>query len=110
MSLFVDERDVAITEFAEYRYIPMLDQENGCLNGCRCGILEYTQMEYIQGGVHEDQEVFYVLEGCGAAIVGEQEMKLTPGVCFIVPPGHYHAIKRSPDCSAVRLFFFHAAV
>lgn len=70
----------------------------------------YTQEEYKQGNTHEDQEGFYVLEGAGKALVGDNEIMLHPGVCFIVPPGFYHSIKKNAGCKYVKLFFFHAAI
>ena len=110
MSLYTKETDSQRVVFDEYRFIPLLDQENGCQAGCRCGILEYTQLDYLQGGTHEDQEVFFVLSGTGLAVVGDQEIPLSPGVCFVAPPGRYHSIKRDQTVPCVRLFFFHAAV
>ncbi len=110
MQIFVNQADIGPVKFDEYDYVPLLDAENGCRAGCRTGLLMYTQLEYIQGGVHEDQEGFYVLEGTGKALVGESEIPLCPGTCFIVPPGLYHYIKRDAGCSRIKLFFFHAAV
>jgi len=110
MQIFINQADISPVKFEEYEYIPLLNEENGCQAGCRTGLLMYTQLEYKQGGVHEDQEGFYVLEGTGKAIVGENEFLLSPGVCFIVPPGLYHAIKRDAECDFIKLFFFHAAV
>lgn len=106
----IHESEASATQFPEYVFRPLLGPECGTLNGCTCGILEYTQTEYKQGGIHDDQEVFYVLEGTGEALVSEYKFPLRPGDCFHVPPGHYHAIKRDPGCPAIRLFFFHAAV
>ena len=106
----IHEAEAPSTQFPDYVFRPLLGPECGTLNGCTCGILEYTQTEYNQGGIHEDQEVFYVLEGSGAALVGEVEFPLRPGCCFHVPPRHYHAIKRDSDCPSIRLFFFHAAI
>ena len=77
MSLYTKETDSQRVVFDEYRFIPLLDQENGCQAGCRCGILEYTQLDYLQGGTHEDQEVFFVLSGTGLAVVGDQEIPLS---------------------------------
>ena len=110
MSLYTKETDSQRVVFDESRFIPLLDQENGSQAGCRCGILEYTQLEYHQGGTHEDQEVFFVLSGTGLAVVGDQEIPLSPGVCFVAPPRRYHSIKRDQTVPCVRLFFFHAAV
>ena len=39
---------------------------------------------------HEDQEVFYVLEGGGLARVGEQEIPLEAGVALCAPSGVLH--------------------
>jgi len=88
----------------------LLTQENGCTSGCMSGIAVYTKDEYIPGGVHKDQEGFYVLEGTGTARVGEEELPLSPGFSFYVPPGVYHTVKRDSSCSAIKLFLFHAAV
>lgn len=110
MKLLVNQSDVPPVNYEEYDYIPLLSEENGCRAGCRTGLLRYTQEEYRQGGVHEDQEGFFVLEGRGKALVGENELTLSPGACFIVPPGFYHSIRRDPGCDHITLFFFHAAV
>lgn len=110
MRMLVNQSEISPVKFEEYDYIPLLSEENGCLAGCRTGLLLYTQEEYRQGGVHEDQEGFFVLDGRGKAIVGEKEMTLSPGSCFIVPPGLYHSIKKDPTCNQIKLFFFHAAV
>ncbi|MEW6550251.1 MAG: cupin domain-containing protein [Spirochaetota bacterium] len=110
MDLHVNQGDFIPVDFGEYAYIPLLSEENGCRAGCRTGLLSYFQEEYGQGGVHEDQEGFFVLEGTGKAQVGEREFSLSPGSCFIVPPGLRHAIKKDPACDHIKLFFFHAAV
>jgi quercetin dioxygenase-like cupin family protein len=110
MKIFVSEFDVNPVKYEEYEFIPLLEEDNGCRAGCRTGLLKYTQKEYKQGGVHEDQEGFFVLEGTGKALVGEDEIPLSPGTCFIVPPGLYHSIKRDETCDYIKLFFFHAAV
>jgi mannose-6-phosphate isomerase-like protein (cupin superfamily) len=70
----------------------------------------YTKAEYGQSNTHTDQEGFYVLEGTGKALVGDSELLLRPGICFIVPPGFGHAIKKDDSCEYIKLFFFHAAV
>jgi len=110
MQTVVNQSDINPIKFEEYEYIPLLNEDNGCLAGCRTGLLLYTQEEYKQSGVHEDQEGFFVLEGVGKAVVGENEFSLSPGSCFIVPPGLYHSIKRDVTCDYIKLFFFHAAV
>ena len=110
MEPLVNQSDVISGKYEEYDYIPLLSEEQGCRAGCRTGLLLYRQEEYRQGGVHEDQEGFFVLEGTGKAMVGENEVSISPGSCFIVPPGSYHSIKKDPTCEYIKLFFFHAAV
>jgi len=108
--MLVNQSEVPPVKYEEYDYIALLSEENGCQAGCRTGLLLYRQEEYRQGGVHEDQEGFFVLEGTGKALVGEREFSLSPGSCFIVPPGLYHSIKKDQTCKFIKLFFFHAAV
>jgi len=108
--MLVNQSGVPPVKYEEYDYIPLLSEENGCQAGCRTGLLLYRQEEYRQGGVHEDQEGFFVLEGTGKAMVGENELSLSPGACFIVPPGLYHSIRKDLTCDYIKLFFFHAAV
>jgi len=110
MKIFINEKDVTPVKYKDYSFKEMLGEKNGCLAGCRTGVLIYTQEEYRQSGVHEDQEGFFVLSGSGSAMVGDKEFSLKPGVCFIVPPGTYHSIKKDTSCSCIKLFFFHAAV
>jgi len=109
MKVFINEKYVTPVKYKEYYFKELLGEKDGCLAGCRTGILIYKQEEYKQGGVHNDQEGFFVLSGRGSAIVGSEEFSLEPGVCFIVPPGEYHSIKRDTSCSCIKLFFFHAA-
>jgi quercetin dioxygenase-like cupin family protein len=110
MEIFINEKDVSSVEYEDYLFKELLEEKNGCLAGCRAGVLMYTQTEYRQGGVHDDQEGFFVLSGSGSAMVGGKEFFLEPGSCFIAPPGVYHSIKRDLSCSYIKLFFFHAAV
>ncbi len=110
MKIVVNESEVVPVKLGDYDYTPLLSAENGCLAGCSAGLLLYTQEEFRQGGVHEDQEGFFVLEGSGSALIGESEFPLSPGSCFFVPPGSYHSIKKNPECEHIKLFFFHAAV
>ena len=109
MRTLVHRSGATPVRYAEYDYIPLLGAEHGCTAGCRTGLLMYTQEEFRQGGVHDDQEGFYVLEGTGAARVGDQEFPLSPGACFIVPPGQWHSIRKDASCDRITLFFFHAA-
>ena len=80
--------------------------------GCRCGVSVYTREEYdlTHAGAHDDQEGFFVLEGRGRAMVGDDEIVLEPGVCFVVPAGVKHCMKCEQDSGFCKVFWFHAAV
>lgn len=90
----------------------LIGEKDGCVNGCRCGVSVYTRVEYDleRAGAHEDQEGFFVLEGHGRAMVGDDEIILEPGVCFVVPAGVKHCMKRDADSESCKVFWFHAAV
>ena len=77
--------------------------------GCCTGISIYTNTEYINPGVHEDQEGFLVLEGSGWAMIGSEEFKIEPEVSFLAPAGKKHSVRRDPDSVLVKVFWFHAA-
>lgn len=90
--------------------IEALGVQNGCVSGCRAGVTFYRDTEYNKGGVHDDQEGFYVLEGYGKALFGEEEFDVYPGVSMIAPAGVRHSIKRNNDSSPVKVFWFHSAI
>ncbi|MDI6602060.1 MAG: cupin domain-containing protein [Thermoanaerobacteraceae bacterium] len=110
MKLYVNANKVNAIKYEGYYYVKLLDAEDGCSGGCKTGLLMYTQEQYSQGGIHDDQEGFFVLEGTGRALVGDEEFEIEPGVCFIVPPGTYHYIKKDKESHFVKLFFFHAGI
>lgn len=85
----------------------LLGEKDGLVNGARCGISTYTRTEYEHMDVHDDQEGFYVLEGHGKAMVGDEEIIMKPGVTFFVPTGTPHGTKRDSDCEFCRVLWFH---
>lgn len=110
MKLYTNGKEVKPVQMAGHHTYMYLSTENGCVCGCCAGISVYTRMEYLTPSVHEDQEGFFVLEGSGWGIVGENEFRLEPKIAFIVPKGVEHCFKRDEDSEAVKLFWFHAAV
>lgn len=103
------EREAKKLVFENHDFTDLITSENGCTAGCHAGLLSYRQTDFIQGGVHDDQEGFYVLEGRGRAKVGDSVFPIEPGSCFIAPAGSYHYICRDENSVPVKLFFFHAA-
>jgi mannose-6-phosphate isomerase-like protein (cupin superfamily) len=88
----------------------LLDERHGCVNGCRCGISVYRRDEYDKPNAHEDQEGFLVLEGCGMALIGDEELAMEPGMAFMIPAGVPHAMKRNQNYEYCKVFWFHGAV
>ena len=88
----------------------LLGPANGCTGGCSMAMGCYTSTEFVMTAGHTDQEGFHVLEGTGYAAVGDDVIRLEPGVSFLVKPGLDHAIKRDESCDMVKAIFFHAAV
>lgn len=88
----------------------LLDEKNGCTNGCRCGVSIYSNTEFPEFyGAHEDQEGFLVLEGEGTARLGDLEFDIKPGDSFLAAPGVRHTIK-CKNKEPVKVFWFHSAV
>ena len=88
----------------------ILEEENGCVNGCRAGIGIYTDTEFSRSGVHDDQEGFFVLEGTGTAKIGDTEFPVAPGTAFLCPANTWHSIRRDESCPQVTVFWYHSAV
>lgn len=88
----------------------LLDENQGCVNGCNCGISCYTRTQYDKVTEHEDQEGFFVLEGHGKALIGGEEMSMKEGDCFMVPAHTPHAMIKDEDVAVCKVFWFHAAV
>lgn len=87
----------------------LLTPRNGVTNGFVSMVGIYTDTEFVITGTHTDQEMFFVLEGTGTALVGDQEFKIRPGACWLVKPGQVHGIKRDPEAPHVKAFLVHGA-
>jgi len=88
----------------------LLTEEQGCVKGCCAGISTYGDTEYGKGGVHDDQEGFFVLSGHGMVKLGEEEYPIKAGSAFMAPAGVFHTMKRDADSEPVQVFWFHSAI
>ena len=88
---------------------PLLGRSHGTTNGFNSMVGVYTSTDYVITGTHTDQEMFFVVEGTGTALVGDQEFPIRPGATWIVRPGQAHGIKRDPGSPHVKAFFVHGA-
>ena len=110
MSYFVKKDEVSEIKREGVSGFRLLNDTNGCVNGCCAGISIYTTLKYPEANVHEDQEGFIVMDGAGWAKVGTEEFRIEVDTAFIVPAGVQHTIKRDPDSKSVKVFWFHAAI
>lgn len=110
MKYYVRLKDVKATQRPDYVSYYLVNEENGCVAGCKTGISCHTKTEYPEVQYHDDQEGFLVLEGTGWAMVGDQEIRLEPETAFIVPARTAHCVKRDKDSKEVKVFWFHAAI
>lgn len=108
MDCFVDANTVRLQHTDGCDYSLLLGPENGCTGVCRTGISVYYRPEYLPAQAHPYQEGFFVLEGTGSALVGEQEFPLRPGLSFLAPAGTPHAVRCADPASPVRVLWFHA--
>jgi len=106
---FVKLQEIIEKEGKQLGY-SLLGEEQGCVNGCCCGVSIYTSREYGESAAHDDQEGFYVLEGKGFALIDGEELELEPGMSFMVPAHVEHVMKAAPDSECCKVFWFHAAV
>lgn len=89
---------------------PLLDEANGCVNGCMSGISVYSQTAFTPPAVHSFQEGFFVLSGTGEAQVAGAVFPLEPEMSFLVPANHVHALRSNDETVPLVLFWFHAGV
>lgn len=87
----------------------LLDENQGCVNGCRAGVSIYRRTEYDVANAHDDQEGFFVLEGKGYALIDNEEITMEPGMSFMIPAGTPHAMKCDSEYRYCKVFWFHGA-
>ena len=93
------------------RAYKLLTEENGCTNGCRSGITEYSNTEFPPHyGAHDDQEGFYVLEGSGFVKLGDEVYEVKAGDSFVALPGVRHTLKSNSEETPLKVFWFHSAI
>lgn len=89
--------------------VQMLVRPVQARNGFFSFVGHFTGLDYAITGVHRDQEMFFVLEGEGVALIGDKEVPIRAGSCWVVPPDTVHGIKRTPESTGVRVFVVHGA-
>lgn len=110
LKIYSKETEIRFSENTTHKGGELIGEGNGAKNGFCLGISVYHSESYGETGIHEDQEGFYVIEGTGMALVGSKEIRISPGISFIVYAGTPHAIKKDPDSTPVKLLWAHGAI
>ena len=110
MGVYVHEDDVLTIQENGLPGGLLIGEANGATKGFCIGIAHYNNDEYLEPGVHDDQEGFCVLEGTGMAKVGDEEFEVRPGTSFIAQAGVPHVIKKDPRSGPVKILYAHGAV
>jgi len=110
LSYFVSRAECQPIEIKGGVSKPLLNAAYGCVAGFCSGISFFTAADYPEPAIHDDWKGFFVMEGEGRAKVGDEEYRLEPDVCFCVPAGVQHAIKRGPRFEFVKVCWFHASI
>ena len=72
--------DSIIAQMPERTGHTLLDEDQGCVKGCRMGVSLYRNTEYHMPQKHDDQEGFFVLDGKGYALIDAARYRLY-GTC-----------------------------
>lgn len=113
MKHYVSLKDVPVKDPNNKIFLgyDLLGEQTGCVSGCKAGVGIFISDEYNKPGIHyETQEGFFVLEGSGWTKIGDEEIKLEPGMSYLVPANVLHCSKKDPDSKGLKVFFFHAKV
>ncbi len=107
-AVLVDEDKYQVNHGA--KFYTMFDAKNTPIELSSASLGVYPITSYPTPGIHDDHEGFYVVEGSGKAIVGEEEFDLAPGIAFYAPAGLPHAIKKDEHSVDLKIFLFHFPV
>ena len=66
--------------------------EAGAAGGFTMGCIVYNKPHY--SGIHEDNEVIYILSGKGSAKIGDEEKSFREDFMLVIPAGTEHSITR----------------
>ena len=78
-------------------------------SGFSIGVAVYTEPEFGERQVHDDQEAVYVASGVGEILIGEKTYPVKPGSAAYIAPGVVHATRRTTD-EPVKVVYTHGAV
>jgi len=106
----IHERDVAAQHFSDRWSKDLIGTEAiPTTSGFNLGRANYTSSEFGPPQIHADQEAVYVISGEGEMCVGEEIIRLEPGVAFYVAPGVKHCGRRTGP-EPVHVVYAHGAI
>ena len=109
MKHYRNKEDAVLTETdAKPGFWKMMDEKTGCGSKVWSAIGYNADTEYHFGAVHDDMEVFLVLEGSGWAMIGEEEFPIKKDTCYVAPAGVRHGTRSDSEEHPLRLYWFHA--
>ena len=89
----VDVKNIPATETEWGRIQPAFDAaEMNSTSGFNLAIIVYNKPHY--SGIHEDNEVIYILEGEGTALIGGQEVPFKPECLLKAAKGVEHSFEK----------------
>ncbi len=104
------EDDIARDEYADRWSKDLVGTDAiATTSGFSMGVAEYTEPEFGEIQVHDDQEAVYVVSGVGEMKLGDGVIAVRPGSSAYVPPGTPHATRRTGD-EPVKVVYAHGAI
>ena len=101
-------KDSPFLTFGNHIGTTLLSYEHGTTKDFSMGISIYTETEFSTPGIHDVQEVFYVLEGSGYLKLENEEFYIEAGDAFVVKPNTYHTMKKIDENSTLKLIWIHS--
>lgn len=92
-----------------FAVVDLLNEWWGATNEFSSRFTTYNTKDMLIKEKHDYQEMFYVTEGYGWAMVGENEFPVYPGACWLVPPKTSHGIRCAETSEALKLFIVKSA-
>ena len=63
---------------------------------------------YLRPHIHLVEEAFFIFEGSGLALVGDQEIPVSAGTAILAPTGTAHGFRNNSDAPLKMAFFYPA--
>lgn len=110
MNLHLNEKDIPWEKFEGRSSKDLIDAGLGATSGFSIGLAIYDiAEEYPEPQAHDDQEALYIISGSGWLRVGNEDIRLEPGVAVYVGPKVAHAA-RADGPEPVKALYSHGAI